>query len=289
IMHETLLSCGDVIDDAVAPDNSWDQRNVEIIRRLYLRAKSLPASLVGAMTTARMICEQQWRQCRAENNWQDFMPYLTRVFDYTKEAAMIQGDILGMDPYDALIDEYSPGVTSTIVDPLFQQLRQELPSLIQDIVAKQRQDHVIMPNAHFPIAQQNQLGLALMQALGFDFNHGRLDVSHHPFCGGVPDDTRITTRYDERDFVQSVMAVVHETGHARYEQHLPEQWRNQPVGRALGMSIHESQSIMTEMYVCRSSEFMIFLAPLVQRYFGQHEAYSAENLYKLYTRVKPGY
>ena len=107
-----------------------------------------------------------------------------------------------------------------------------------------------------------------MQCLGFDFDHGRLDVSLHPFCGGTPDDVRLTTRYDEGDFGRAMMGVLHETGHALYERGLPSAWRRQPVGHARGMSVHESQSLLVEMQACRSREFIEFLAPLLRQGFG---------------------
>ncbi len=118
-----------------------------------------------------------------------------------------------------------------------------------------------------------------MRALGFDFDYGRLDESHHPFTGGVRDDARITTRYDEADPWPSVMAVLHETGHALYGQGLPLQWRYQPVGGSLGMAIHESQSLIIEMQACRSAEFLAFVAPEVRAAFGvEGPAWTAGNL-----------
>jgi carboxypeptidase Taq len=129
-----------------------------------------------------------------------------------------------------------------------------------------------------------------MEIAGFDFQHGRLDVSLHPFSGGVPDDVRITTRYDEANFLTAVMAVLHETGHALYERGLPALWRLQPVGEARGMALHESQSLLFEMQACRSAEFVAFLAPLAAEIFGgEGEAWSAQNLQKHYTRVQRGF
>ena len=113
----------------------------------------------------------------------------------------------------------------------------------------------------FPAEKQRALALKLMARLGFDFDHGRLDTSHHPFCGGVPDDVRLTTRWDEGDFLSGLMGVLHETGHALYERGLPRDWRHQPVGEARGMSFHESQSLLVEMQACRSREFISYLAP----------------------------
>jgi carboxypeptidase Taq len=137
-----------------------------------------------------------------------------------------------------------------------------------------------------------QKGLAkrLMQGLGFDFRHGRLDESHHPFCGGVPDDVRITTRYSEDHFVQALMGVIHETGHALYERNLPAEWRLQPVGQARGMTVHESQSLLMEMQAARSAQFCKHLSGLLRETFpGNDAALSPENLQLIYSRVEPGF
>jgi carboxypeptidase Taq len=129
-----------------------------------------------------------------------------------------------------------------------------------------------------------------MKRLGFDFEHGRLDISLHPFCGGTPDDVRITTRYDETNFTRALMGVLHETGHALYERGLPAAWRRQPVGDARGMSVHESQSLLMEMQACRSREFLEFAAPLLRAAFGgKGKAWEADNLYRVYTQVERGF
>ncbi len=144
----------------------------------------------------------------------------------------------------------------------------------------------------FPVEIQRQVGLALMRAAGFDFARGRLDVSLslHPFCGGATDDVRITTRYDEADFARALMGVLHETGHALYEQGRPAAWRRQPVGAARGMSLHESQSLTLEMQAGRSREFVAYLAPLVREAFGgTGPAWEADALYRTYTTVAPGF
>lgn len=128
-----------------------------------------------------------------------------------------------------------------------------------------------------------------MVALGFDFHHGRLDVSAHPFCGGIPDDVRITTRYDEADFLKALMGVLHETGHALYERGLPAALRHQPAGEARGMAVHESQSLIVEMQACRSREFTGWMAPLAQAAFGgAGPAWSPDNIRRLVTRVARG-
>jgi carboxypeptidase Taq len=129
----------------------------------------------------------------------------------------------------------------------------------------------------------------LMQKIGFDFAHGRLDESAHPFCGGTPDDVRLTTRYDTEDFAKALMGTLHETGHALYQRGLPAEWRRQPVGRARGMALHESQSLLLEMQVCRSRAFAAFAAPLLQQIFGGGDAlWKPEALYRRQIAVRPG-
>ncbi|MFA7431455.1 MAG: carboxypeptidase M32, partial [Rhodospirillaceae bacterium] len=123
-----------------------------------------------------------------------------------------------------------------------------------------------------------------------DFAHGRLDTSAHPFCGGTPDDVRITTRYDEADFAQAIMGVLHETGHGLYERGLPPDWRGQPVGKARGMSVHESQSLLMEMQACRSREFLTFAAPVMAQAFGgAGPEWDPDALYRRAIRVERGF
>ena len=151
---------------------------------------------------------------------------LGEVVELTRQVASCLGEAADLDPYDALLDRYETGVTQSMIDPIFTELKSFLPDFVERVIAVQG------PVQPFPqsisATRQGNLGRALMAKLGFDFERGRLDTSHHPFCGGDPDDTRITTRYDEQEFLSSMMAVLHETGHALYQQGLPRQWRGQP-------------------------------------------------------------
>jgi carboxypeptidase Taq len=127
-----------------------------------------------------------------------------------------------------------------------------------------------------------------MSLMGFDFTAGRLDVSTHPFCGGVPQDVRITTRYSENDFLTGLMGVIHETGHGRYEQNLPGEWLGLPVARARSMALHESQSLSFEMQLARHPNFARRLQPLLEKHFGAQEAFEHGNLARLLTRMRRG-
>jgi carboxypeptidase Taq len=264
----------------------WQKANLYWMEDHYLQASCLPTDLVQRAELAFIRCEQAWRTLRAENNWRDFLPLLSENVALVREMAQINASVFAVDPYDALIKQYSPGLSQAIIDPLFAKLTGFLPNFIQQVQSRQTRPQSIA--GHFPVEKQRQLGLQLMRAIGFDFNHGRLDVSHHPFCGGVAQDVRITTRYNENEFVTATMGICHETGHALYERGLPENFLDQPVGEALGMAVHESQSLLIEMQACRSREFVSFLAELVKEYFGDDTHFSAENLSRHYTYVEPG-
>lgn len=267
----------------------WQQRNIALIEKTYHKAACLDQDLVEAATQATITAEQAWRSYRADNDWQSFKPILEQSFILHKQIIQAHAELLNLSLMDSALDQYNSGITTSIIDPLFTTLSQELPDLLTQALAKQQQTTLIRPNGPFPINQQEQLAKQAMQLLQFDFDHGRLDTSHHPFCGGTPDDVRITTRYDERDFIQAIMGVCHETGHAKYEQQLPTNWREQPVGQSHNMAIHESQSLFIEMQICRTPEFMQAFAPIVNKVFGNDAAYQPDNLYKLYTEVNPGY
>ncbi|MCH9744597.1 MAG: carboxypeptidase M32 [Gammaproteobacteria bacterium] len=292
IQHETMTQpqIKDLIEQAKQQDLSspWQTTNLKLIEKQYINANCLPTELVGKLTQSRIECEQAWRTMRADNNWKDFAPLLDKVLKLTKESAVIRSQAMQMSPFDVLIDEFAPDMTQKQIDPIFDALKRTLPPLIKQIIAKQQQHQQVALKGPFNTEQQKKLGLTLMKTIGFDFNHGRLDVSHHPFCGGVAQDVRITTRYNKHEFISSAMGTCHETGHACYEQGLPLQWLEQPVGMAQGIAMHESQSLLIEMQACRCPAFMQYLAPLLTEHFGPHDAFTPDNLFRLYTAVKPG-
>jgi carboxypeptidase Taq len=297
--HEILTApeIGALLDDAErggdAPAGSWEAANLTEMRRAYVHAASVPADLVEAASRAASRCEMAWRTARRDSDFASLLPALTEVLDRTRELAVVKGAALGLSPYDALLDQYDPGTRRVDIDPVFAELRRDLPALIADAQAHQA---VLptpdLPTGPFPVSLQENLGRRMMTALGFDMNRGRLDVSVHPFCGGAEDDARITTRYEDDDFLAALMGVIHETGHALYEQGLPQAWRTQPVGQARGMSLHESQSLLMEMQIARSRPFIAWAAPLLREAFGGAKAdpaWSADTLYRAVTRVRPGF
>ncbi|MCQ8227800.1 carboxypeptidase M32 [Pantoea trifolii] len=291
-IHEVLTDkrLGGLFDAAQQESlNDVEQVNLSEMQRAWQQATLLPASLVEAKSLAGSRCEHAWRQQRPANDWQGFSANLKEVVKLSREEAQLRADALGVSRYDALLDVFEPGMTSAQLDQTFGDLKSWLPDLLQQAVAKQQQTPIAQPVGPFAIESQKQLGLSVMKTLGFDFNHGRLDVSAHPFCGGVPEDVRITTRYNENDFLSAMMGVIHETGHARYEQNLPKQWRGQPVAQARSTAIHESQSLFMEMQLGRSKAFLQHIHPQVVALMGDQPALALNNFIRQTQRVKPGF
>ncbi len=283
---------GELLERAAAQDlDPWQAANLHGMRRMWIHAAALPEDLVEARSRAASACERAWRSARPAGDFKAVLPSLADLLARTREVAAAKADRLGVDPYDALLDEYEPDGRAAHIDRLFADLRGFLPGFLGRVLDRQAAAPTpLRPVGPFPVARQEALGRRLMAQLGFDFDHGRLDVSLHPFCGGTAGDLRITTRYDEADFTSALMGILHETGHALYDRGLPAEGRYQPVGQALGMSVHESQSLLIEMQVCRSRRFLGFAAPLIAGdLHGEGPAWTADNLHRWYTRVEPGF
>ncbi|WP_320827714.1 carboxypeptidase M32 [Reinekea sp.] len=300
VLGAEILQAPDLADAfAAASDRQdlladWQRANLREMRLDWQRACAIPKDLVAAEAMATNDCEHAWRQMRRDNNWHDFEPLLQTVFDLAKEKAQalrgaLQDERGYSNDYDALLDIFDPGTRMSRIDPVFAELKTELPGLLQQITDRQNSQPALIRQAQ-PVAKARQIELAreLMRILGFDFSAGRLDEAGHPFSGGVSEDSRITTRYDENNVIEGLMGIIHETGHARYEAGLPEAWRHQPVGRSMGMGVHESQSLFFEMQLGRCKAFIDAIAPKIAQHLGQEPAFGADNMLRLYTHVEPG-
>lgn len=267
--------------------NTWQIANLREIKRKVRYISSISDDLQKRYISATTKSELVWREARRDNDFNKLKPYLQEVLVCVQELAGAKASLLNCTKYDALLDEYDPARKTKDLKQIFTNLKIVLPDLIKQIVDKQKTE-TVLPITEVPIKQQKLIGRRIMEIMGFDFTRGRIDDSTHPFCGGTAFDLRITNRYKTDDFISGIMGIVHETGHALYEQNLPANYRNQPVGKAKGMAIHESQSLLMEMQVGRSKAFCEFLSKLLKDEFGfREQEYSADNLYKLNTGVKP--
>jgi carboxypeptidase Taq len=265
----------------------WQLANLREMRRARDHAMATPASLISRLARATSRAEVHWAEARRENNFELFAPHLEEVVQLVRDKAALLGQALGLSAYDALVDEFSPGVGTGEIDAIFKALSRRLPSLIREVLELQAARPVLPIAGKFTAGKQRALVAEVMRAIGFPFDRGRLDESEHPFTEGVPGDIRITTRFDNTDVFSGLLGALHETGHAMYDLGLPQAWRDQPVGRDRGMALEESQSLLLEMLVGRSRPFVRYLRPLLEKHFGiGGPEWEPDNLYRRLTHVQ---
>ncbi|MDE0808800.1 MAG: carboxypeptidase M32 [Alphaproteobacteria bacterium] len=289
LKHEAITApdMADLLEEAGNSSlEAWDAANIREMRRDHVHATAVTGALVDAKARAAATSETAWLAARPAGDFGVVAKPLETLLGLVREVADAKADALGKSPYDALLDQFEPDGSAECIDALFGRLEPALHQLLPEVLEHQARDGFSRQQTDIPLERQRALGLDVMASLGFDFDHGRLDVSAHPFSGGVPDDVRITTRYDTADWAGSLMGVIHETGHALYERGLPVAWRGQPVGKPWGMVVHESQSLLMEMQVSRSRAFFDHAAPLIQRAFDvDGHQWTPEPLYQSATRV----
>jgi carboxypeptidase Taq len=265
----------------------WQRANLREMRRERDHAIATPQNLVSRLAKATARAEVRWLEAKQKSDFSLFAPHLEEVVSLLRDKAALLGKALKLDPYDALADEFSPGLTAAEIDAIFTTVGRRLPGLIQDAIELQAERAPREITGRFAPSKQRALAVEVMKALGFPFERGRLDESEHPFTGGVPGDIRVTTRFNGSDPLSGLMGVLHETGHALYDVGLPEAWRGQPVGRDRGMALQESQSLLLEMLICRNRPFLRYLQPLLEKAFGvSGPEWEVENLYRLLIRVR---
>lgn len=272
--------------ELAADPHSEVSANLRWWQRDYDKLTRLPQSLVEALTKSTAVAQQIWVNARREDCFAKFLPQLEVIMGLLKEKA----DTLGHDGerYDALLDEYEPSAKTADVARALSTLAEQLKPLIEKTDAAAHVSDQLL-RGRYPVDQQRAFNRLVAERLGFDFQRGRMDVAAHPFCEGVaPGDCRITTRYDERWFSSSFFGTLHETGHALYEQGLPERHFGEPIGEYISLGIHESQSRLWENMVARSRPFWEHFFPRAQEQFPQALGdTSVEAFYRAVNTVQP--
>src|ERR1700726_3710004 len=267
----------------------WPLANLHEMRRQRDHAIATPPSLIARLAKATARAEVFWVEAKKANDFKLLAPHLEEVVRLVRDKAALLGQARGLAPYDALVDGFTPGISTADIDTIFKALSRKLPGLINDAIEVQAAHAPIPLAGKFTVARQRSLSVDVLKAMGFPFDRGRLDESEHPFTEGVPGDIRVTTRLDANDPFSGLLGALHETGHALYDLGLPQDWRDQPVGRDRGMALGESQSLLIEMILCRSRPFVRYVQPLLLKHFGvSGPEWDLENVYAHLTRVKRG-
>lgn len=264
------------------------QSAVKEWRRDYLIEKALPKRFVEDFAKLSSNSILAWRDARKESRFSSFAPYLKKIIAFNRKKA----DYLGYEkhPYDALIDLYEPGMTSDAVANLFEKLKLANVALLKKIVQTPEMDNQKLCGRY---SEEGQLAFSkkLLEAMGYDFKRGRLDLSTHPFSSSShPTDSRITTRLNQNNIFDCLSTVLHEGGHSLYEMGLPIEQFGSPLCQAISMGIHESQSRFWETRIGLCKPFVRFVLPLLQKEFPSNlRDVEVEYCYRAINKVKPSF
>jgi len=270
------------------PPDSDQFGNIHEWRRQYDRATKVSARLVEKLERVRAHAREAWRQAREQSKFALFQPHLDKVLALTRQMADCWG--YKESPYDALVEGYEPAATAAQLRQLFAELRPAITSVLAPAVAKSAGVPPDLLRGQYPVAAQQAFNRKVAEAIGFDFNAGRIDTTTHPFCSTLgTGDCRLTTRYDETDFLKSLYGVLHEAGHGMYEQGLPIEDFGTPNGTAVSLAIHESQSRLWENHVGRGPAFWEHWHPAACEHFPGLTKFSPAQITAAVNRVSPSF
>lgn len=271
------------LDAAQAPD-AVGAAQLRQIRRSYARTMKVPAKLAEEIASTMSLAQGIWAECRSREDVAAFLPTLRKVVDLKRaEGAALAA---GGDPYDALVDDYEPGMTGAAIAAMFDAMRPRLVSLREKVLGASAPKGVV---GVFPQEDQLALSRELATVFGYDWSRGRVDLAVHPFSSGSGHDVRITTRVNETDPFNCFYSTIHEVGHAAYEQGIDPAYALTPIGQGVSMGVHESQSRSYENQLGRSRAFTGWLYGRMREVFGDFGIADADGFYKAVNRVHPGY
>ena len=261
------------------------KKNVALVKETYEKQKKFSTEFVELMSKTVSECFQAWQTAKETNNFSIYQPKLEKLVELKKQEC----EILGYKdhPYDAQLNEYEKGATTKDLEKLFSDVRKELVPFVQKIrEAKQVDDSFFFRN--YDKDKQWNFGIDLLKQMGYDFEGGRQDISSHPFTTSFnPLDVRVTTRVNENDFSEMIWSCIHEGGHGLYEQGLSPEEYGLPLGEAISLGIHESQSRLWENNVGRSLAYWKKNFPLAQSYFPEQlKDVKAEDFYHAMNKVE---
>ncbi|OGD54596.1 hypothetical protein A3K80_05065 [Candidatus Bathyarchaeota archaeon RBG_13_38_9] len=250
------------------------KRNVHLARKAYDEAAKLPESLVFDTAKQQTIAVGVWKKAKRENNFALFKPELEKMIALRGKAADILMEVKGTKtPYDALLDTFEPKMTAEAITRVFDDMKVGLIRVMKNIEGSGFKPDASILSKPVSFEVQRQISDIAMEFIGYDTKSphagGRLDETEHPFTTGYYDDVRITTHYHENRWVSSLYSVLHEGGHALYDQNYPREYIYQPIGSAASYGIHESQSRFVENMIGKSPEFLSFILPRLRKIVGK--------------------
>ncbi len=287
-------AAGDELSEAEAMAGAlepMERADLTEMRRVWAHTAAVPKELLATKSRLSQNLQSLWKQAKPDNDWKSFAPPFAELLTVVREIAAAKAEALGTTPYGAMIDEYDPGVGEALIDPIFAELAAFLPPLIAEVRERQAGWPDPIPFGDVSVERQAALSRQLALTVGHDPDNFRIDSAPHPFSvPHSPGDVRFTTRYDVENVHYSIMATLHEAGHAMYEYNLPKEFAFRPGGNARGMTAHESQSLSLEMICGRSAEFLSWLSPQMAKSLGGNlDAWSYSNVINAWRRLDNGF
>lgn len=292
LAHEMVTSkeYGELLHELAGKDDLDDTQhaNIRLSIEDYEKNSKLPSSFVEELTGQVSKSYDAWIRSRRENSYKVYAPELEKMIALKKKQAEYYG--YKEHPYDALLDEYEKGATVSMLNPVFKQVKEYLPGILQQVNSVEQVDDSFF-RQHYAKDKQWDFSIEVLKKMGYDFEAGRQDLSEHPFTTSFsPEDVRVTTRVSEDDYTSLLWSTIHEGGHALYEQGLPVDQYGLPLGAAASLSVHESQSRIWENCVGRGVHFWKYFYPVLQGYFKDAlQDVSVAQFYKAMNKVQPSF
>ncbi len=255
-------------------------------KRDYDKFKRVPVELYQELVILTSNANTVWVEAKQTNNFALYEPTLSKIVELQKKLI----ECFGYEghPYDALLDQYEPGLTVEKLDPLFTNLRDQTARLLQRLRSSSDQPSNSFLFEEYGVEKQKEFNRALLPQLGFDMDAGHMGISEHPFASSInTGDVRLTTRYKKNDLRSAIFGTVHECGHALYEQGINPDFEETAIRRGASFGIHESQSRFLENIVGRSLEFWTYFYGDLKQHFPQLEKVSLENFHRGINTVEP--
>lgn len=264
-IDDTLAAAREDDHALTAPDRA----NLRLMQREVEHITAAPKDLSSSLVRAQAMCEGVWITAKPDNDFAAVLPFANDVLDLTRQTAQAKSAVFGGSPHEALMDYWDPRTSAGDLDVLFASLKDHLPSIVDDAMKRQA-DHGLPNLPTIPKTVQLEVCRRIALTMGYDFDHGRIDESAQAFfVDDSPEDVRITTRCDERDYRSAVFGILHEIGHSFYERAMPADWRYQPIGRPASAGMQESQSLLFENLIARHPAFIAMIAGHIDSVFAE--------------------
>jgi len=296
-LKSTSDEVGRLIEDVTAElggarsletSDSDDAALVRVAARDYDKARRVPAEFVVEKARVTTNAFNAWGEARGKSDFSIFRPHLEKVIDLMRKYITFFPP--AEHPYDTLLDDYEPGMTTGEVQAIFNPLRQDQVKLLKAIASSKQVDSSPL-YGRYNEKKMEQFCRGVATKFGYEWANGRMDRVLHPFETTFSiKDVRITSRFVKTNPTMMLFSTMHETGHALYEMGVKPDYERTPLMHGASSGIHESQSRLWENLVGRSLPFWEYFYPHFKKLFpAQLDGVGLKKFYKAINKVEPSF